>query len=433
MFTLFVKNILVDYFKNKNVLDVGSGDINGNNGHLFENCSYTGNDVIEAPNVSIVSKTKDLPFENNCFDTIISTECFEHDPEYTHSLLKIYNMLKPGGLFVFTCAGYGRPEHGTRRTSPENCFGTIGNLEDMMDYYKNLTIKDINDIKDLNSVFSTWNSYYNAESCDLYFVGIKRGLGLEEWESEKRVLLAKYSNEIDIYNISSQSNCVLTSIVEIFNKYNTDKNSGFHNYSRQYETLFKDFRTKPLRYLEIGVYCGGSINAMKEIFVKSQLIVGLDIDPNCKYFENAENNLFIDIGDATNPAFIETIKNKYSNFDIILDDGSHINKDVITTFELLFPMLNDGGIYIVEDTICYKSETHLDKKYPNHIQYFFNYLHYLNQWRFDSTAGQRDHCIDPFKIIKKTSNLFEYSIDKIEFGCSYIAIYKKTRNHWIAK
>ena len=28
-------------------------------------------------------------------------------------------------------------------------------------------------------------------------------------------------------------------------------------------------------------------------------------------------------------------------------------------------------------------------------------------------------------------NFVEYSIDKIEFGCSYIAITKKIRKHWI--
>ena len=60
-FTVFVKQILGDYFINKRVLDVGSGDINGNNRFLFENCEYDGNDVIQANNVTIVSKTKDLP------------------------------------------------------------------------------------------------------------------------------------------------------------------------------------------------------------------------------------------------------------------------------------------------------------------------------------------------------------------------------------
>ena len=174
-FTLFVKKILLNYFVEKRILDVGSGDINGNNRFLFENCEYEGNDVVHANNVTIVSKTKDLPFDENTFDTIISTECFEHDPEYKESFVKIYNMLKPDGLFCFTCASTGRPEHGTRRTSPGCSYGTIGNLEDMIDYYKNLTEKDLNDVLSLNSMFSVWDTYYNNTSKDLYFLGIKKG------------------------------------------------------------------------------------------------------------------------------------------------------------------------------------------------------------------------------------------------------------------
>jgi hypothetical protein len=97
-FTLFVKRILNDFFIGKVVLDVGSGDINGNNSCLFENCEYNGNDVIQANNVTIVSKTKDLPFQNNSFDTIISTECFEHDPEYKE-ILKQKNFFTDAVLF----------------------------------------------------------------------------------------------------------------------------------------------------------------------------------------------------------------------------------------------------------------------------------------------------------------------------------------------
>jgi SAM-dependent methyltransferase len=174
-FTIFVKNILGEYFMGKNVLDVGSGDINGNNRFLFDNCIYNGNDVIEAKNVTIVSKTKDLPFSDNTFDTIISTECFEHDPEYKDSLLKIYSMLKSDGLFCFTCASTDRLEHGTRRTTINDSYGTIGNLEDMYDYYKNLTEIDIDKVLPLNELFSVWDTYYNSYSKDLYFIGIKKG------------------------------------------------------------------------------------------------------------------------------------------------------------------------------------------------------------------------------------------------------------------
>ena len=174
-FTIFVKSILSNYFIEKKVLDVGSGDINGNNRFLFENCNYEGNDVVQAPNVTIVSKTKDLPYENETFDTIISTECFEHDPTYKESFLKIYDILKKDGLFCFTCASIGRPEHGTRRSTPEDSYGTIENLKDMSDYYKNLTEKELHAVLNLNELFSVWDTYYCNSSKDLYFLGIKKG------------------------------------------------------------------------------------------------------------------------------------------------------------------------------------------------------------------------------------------------------------------
>jgi len=187
-FTVFVKKIFPDLFINKRVLDVGSGDINGNNRFLFENCVYDGNDVIQAANVTIVSKTKDLLFDINTFDTIISTECFEHDPEYKESFMKIYTMLKPDGLFCFSCASTNRPEHGTRRTSPSDSYGTIGKLHDMSDYYKNLTEKDLNEVLPLNNLFSVWDTYYNSQTKDLYFLGIKKGsvspLALEKYVGE---------------------------------------------------------------------------------------------------------------------------------------------------------------------------------------------------------------------------------------------------------
>lgn len=223
----------------------------------------------------------------------------------------------------------------------------------------------------------------------------------------------------------------MENLTKIFNKYDTDKNSSFHNYSRQYDSLLKEFRDKPVKYLEIGVLNGHSIKAFREIFKNSPCILGLDIDNKCKKYEDIENNIYVEIGNAANKNFIDEITKKYGSFDIILDDGSHTNRDVIDSFELLFPLLNDNGLYIVEDNISYKSKQYINQNYPNHLEYFFNYTRYLNQWRYDSTEGIIDHCVDPFKIQKKTKNVFEYSIDKIEYGCSYIAIHKKIRTHWI--
>jgi len=223
----------------------------------------------------------------------------------------------------------------------------------------------------------------------------------------------------------------MESLDTIFSKYDTDKNSSFHNYTRQYESLLAPYRDKPIKYLEIGVFRGGSIKAMREVFASAECILGLDINNECKNYEDKSKNIFVEIGNATQDNFIKSITEKYGTFDIILDDGSHTNVDVIKTFEMLFPIMNDNGLYIVEDTICYKSPTYINPRYEDHLKYFANFIPYLNQWRYDSTEGIKDHCIDPFKIMKKTTNMFEYSIDKIEYGCSYIAIHKKLRKNWI--
>ena len=322
-------------------------------------------------------------------------------------------MLKPDGLFCFTCASIGRSEHGTRRTSSES------------DYYKNLTEIDVTEVLlPLNKLFSVYEIYYNSISSDLYFVGIKKG-------TSNFGPLKKYVNPGVVNTLSNTDAETDNTLNPIFNKYDTDKKMSFHNYTRQYDKLLNDFRDKPIKYLEIGVCHGGSVKAFRETFVNAICILGLDINNDCKKYENIKNNIFVEIGDATNASFINNITEKYGSFDIILDDGSHTNRDVISSFELLFPLLNDNGLYIVEDTICYKSYNHINPNYLNHLQYFFNYTQYLNQWRYDSTEGIRDHCIDPFKIMKKTTNVFEYSIDKIEYGCSYIAISKKIRKHWI--
>lgn len=218
----------------------------------------------------------------------------------------------------------------------------------------------------------------------------------------------------------------------IFDRHDTDKNSSFHHYTRQYNSLFREIRDKPIKYLEIGVFKGGSIKSMREAFRNVTCILGLDINPECKMFEDVTNNIFVEIGDATDSNFLKRITETYGTFDLILDDGSHTNRDVIKTFEYLFPLLNDNGLYVVEDTICYKSASHIDPSYENHLDYFYKYTRYLNQWGLDdATEGTRTHCIDPFKLQKKTDNVFEYSIDRIEYGCSYIAIHKKIRSHWI--
>ena len=170
-----VKKKFPEFFHGKWVLDIGSLDINGNNQFLFTECGYIGIDLLPGKNVDIASKAHELLLPDACFDVIISTECFEHDPFYTQTITNIVRMLKPGGLFLFTCATTGRPEHGTRRTTPQDAplilaFGEWG------DYYKNLTEDDIRDTLSVEKTFSQFEFSCQYTTCDLYFWGIKDGV-----------------------------------------------------------------------------------------------------------------------------------------------------------------------------------------------------------------------------------------------------------------
>ena len=40
------------------------------------------------------------------------------------------------------------------------------------------------------------------------------------------------------------------------------------------------------------------------------------------------------------------------NFDIIIDDGSHMSSDIVNSFLTYFQLLKPGGIYIIENTRC---------------------------------------------------------------------------------
>lgn len=178
-FCLKVKQKFPNFFKNKNVLDIGSLDVNGNNKYLFENCNYLGIDVGEGENVDFVSIGHLFDGPDNYFDTIISTEVFEHDMFYEATIKNIMRMLKPGGLFLFTCAAPGRPEHGTRKCGEECAPLLIQINENWADYYKNLGEKDIRVIPQFNETFPDCCFEFKTpnieEPIDLYFYGIKGG------------------------------------------------------------------------------------------------------------------------------------------------------------------------------------------------------------------------------------------------------------------
>ena len=115
-----------------------------------------------------------------------------------------------------------------------------------------------------------------------------------------------------------------------------------------YDSRFHPFRNKSINFLEIGIMHGGSLKMWQNYFGENLRLFGIDINPECKKFE--ENNIQIHIGSQEDTIFLDLVAQKMPQMDIILDDGGHTMKQQLLTFQHLFPLLKDGGLYIVEDT-----------------------------------------------------------------------------------
>jgi hypothetical protein len=120
----------------------------------------------------------------------------------------------------------------------------------------------------------------------------------------------------------------------------------WENYFAIYESYFDKFRDRNARVLEIGIQYGGSLKMWEEYFGNAK-IFGIDINPDCKTLE--EEHIDIQIGSQNDKKFLKEYTNYVKNLDIIIDDGGHTMDQQLNTFKILFPILNEGSIYVVED------------------------------------------------------------------------------------
>jgi SAM-dependent methyltransferase len=131
-------------------------------------------------------------------------------------------------------------------------------------------------------------------------------------------------------------------------KYGTDKSSYVHNYCVKYEKYLPFKRFQDMNILEIGILDGKSLLTWRDYYYKAK-IVGIDINTDCKQFEDKENNIFVEIGSQDDHVFLNEVMREHAKFDMILDDGSHMNEHVIYSFEHLFQSVKPGGLYVIED------------------------------------------------------------------------------------
>lgn len=205
------------------------------------------------------------------------------------------------------------------------------------------------------------------------------------WLSSMRLFRINQDAKLKYLNDNFTGNEELVNTKGTF--YETYKNhdhyiaNKWEQYLHIYDKVLAPFilANKPVNLLEIGVQNGGSLEVFADHLPKGSKITGIDIDPKCANLK-FDKNINLVIGDGTDEKVIDKYFSK-SKFDIIVDDGSHINEHVIKSFEELFPKLNYGGLYIIEDvhTSYWRNYYHGDYKEPKStIEYFKNLIDALN-------------------------------------------------------
>jgi len=121
----------------------------------------------------------------------------------------------------------------------------------------------------------------------------------------------------------------------------------WEHYFEIYNRHFSPYRNKEIVILEIGVFQGGSLQMWKNYFGPKAKIYGIDIDPECKKYE--EENIEIFIGSQSDPNFLAELKRKIPKIDILIDDGGHTMNQIKTSFLELFDHVDENGIYAIED------------------------------------------------------------------------------------
>jgi len=142
-------------------------------------------------------------------------------------------------------------------------------------------------------------------------------------------------------------------IEEIFYNKTTKYTSKWSQYFDIYHTWFQKFVNHHPTVLEIGVDNGGSLQMWHEYFGPGCKLVGIDNRPKFD-FQNPNEYLGFDanlfVGDQGDAGFWDRFVRDQKQLDVVIDDGSHFQEHQVLTLSKLWPIMNEGGIYMVEDT-----------------------------------------------------------------------------------
>lgn len=121
----------------------------------------------------------------------------------------------------------------------------------------------------------------------------------------------------------------------------------WHHYIPLYDRYFGRFRGSAVRFLEIGVSEGGSLQMWRSYLGPDAVIFGIDINPRCARLDGEAGR--VRIGSQDDRDFLADVVAEMGGVDVVLDDGSHVMKHIRASLQALFPRLTEGGIYMIED------------------------------------------------------------------------------------
>lgn len=170
----------------------------------------------------------------------------------------------------------------------------------------------------------------------------------------------------------------------------------WRHYFEIYERYFSKFRNKPVRILEIGVQDGGSLHMWRRYFGDQATIIGVDISPHSKKLE--DQGFQIEIGDQGSIEFLQSLKLKIGEVDLIVDDGSHRPHHQILALNELFPIVSEGGFFLCEDV--YNSYLYRAGSFIDYAKSLINELH---GWWDSDLVGQN---IYPTKLTKTCGGIY---------------------------
>lgn len=202
---------------------------------------------------------------------------------------------------------------------------------------------------------------------------------------------------------------------ELAVKYSADKASRWHGYTKYYEHYFSGLRNEPLKFLEIGVLFGASMQMWSDYFQNAD-IHGVDCYNN---YQTTDKRVHIHLGNQGDRAFWNKfIKDNGSDWDVIIDDGGHINREIITSFDCLFKHVKRGGLYIIEDVFATYDEQFRIQGYPTMQLWTGELFSKVNH-------GGKDYCGKPHPLEKVELDELEKSIEFIHLYYGLIIIGKK--------